>query len=97
MSVCLTAHLPGTRALSPPLSLGITLGFEVFIHLAASVRQHRAMLPLNLFPEHYMFLLTESQNGYAGFLVPEAGLLESAIYPTQGAPHKEDIWRFLIG
>jgi hypothetical protein len=41
----------------------------VRVQLRAAVRvlsQHMAMLPLNLRPEHYMFLLTVSKDSYAG-------------------------------
>jgi len=42
---------------------------------------HKAMLPLNLRPEHYMFLLTVSKNSYAGSRVPGARLFTSSHLP----------------
>jgi hypothetical protein len=42
---------------------------------------HRAMLPLNMHSEHYMFLLTLSIDSYAGTPVPEYAFQGCAIYP----------------
>jgi hypothetical protein len=60
VSVCLTAHFPAPHNRSRLRQVRIigSRNHLICLHLLS---EHRAMLPLNLRPEHYMFLLTKSR------------------------------------
>jgi len=73
------------------IQLEITLGsscLSIGLHWSS---QHIAMLLLNLYSEHYMFLLTAQNDRHADFLLSKTRLFENAPLLCEDHNRKEDI------